>query len=326
MNLVTGASGFIGGRIVHALIKRGENVRVFVRPDSNLVGLSGLTYERVDGDVTDPQSLARSAAGCRCIYHSAALYRLWTRNTAELYRVNIDGTRNVIAAGTAAGVDRIVYTSSVATIGIPANGVGDEDTPVSLGEMIGDYKRSKFLAEQVVFEEVRRGAPVVIVNPTFPVGVGDVKPTPSGKLITDFLKRKMPAFMDTGLNVVDVDDVACGHVLAAERGRIGQRYILGNCNMTLKEILLTLAEITNFTVPRVKLPYYPILMLAYMDAALCRLVPGRQPRIPPDGVKMARKKMFVDPSKALHELKIPQTPPAVALNKAVEWFRSQGYV
>jgi dihydroflavonol-4-reductase len=325
MNLVTGASGFIGGRIVHALVKQGEEVAILARPDADLKGLSGLQYRRFSGDILDPPSIQKAAAGCRRIFHAAALYKLWARDRKYIYRVNVEGTRNVIRAGMAADVERIVYTSSVATIGIPAEGVGSEQTPCRLEDMAGDYKRSKYLAEAAVDEFVRRGAPVVIVNPTYPVGEGDIKPTPTGQVLVDFLKRKMPAYLDTGLNVVDVDDVAAGHLLAADKGRIGRRYILGNRNLTLKEILQTLSEITGLPCPSVRLPYYPVLGLAYLDAALARLIPFREPRIPPAGVKMARKKMFVDPSRAVTELGLPQTPPRIALEKAVHWFRTHGY-
>jgi dihydroflavonol-4-reductase len=326
MNLVTGASGFIGGRIVHALCRRAEAVRVLVRPGSDLRGLTGLDYEVALGDLLDRKGLERAAAGCRRIYHAAACYRLWMRNPESIYRINVAGTRNVIEAGMAAGVERIVYTSSVATIGLPEGGCGTETSPVCFEDMIGDYKKSKFLAEAAVQEYIRRGAPIVIVNPTYPVGEGDVKPTPTGQVIVDFLHRKIPAYLDTGMNVVDVDHVAAGHLLAADRGRIGQRYILGGQNLSFKEMLDLLADITGLPAPSFRLPYYPILGLAVLDSALARCIPGREPMIPPDGVRMARKKMFVDPAKAVNELGLPQAPPRAALEKAVNWFRGNGYV
>ena len=326
MNLVTGASGFIGGRIVHALGKLGEEVRVLARPRADLKGISGLKYQLVTGDILDRKCLEKAADGCRRIYHAAALYRLWLRKRELIYKINIEGTRNVIRAGLAANVERIVYTSSVATIGIPKEGIGKEETPVALKDMVGDYKKSKFLAEQTVNDFVRQGAPVVIVNPTYPVGEGDIKPTPTGEVVVNFLKNKMPAYLDTGINVVDVDDVAQGHILAAERGEINRRYILGNTNMTLKEFLQLLADITGRSAPRIKLPIYPVLGLAYLDAALARLIAGRKPRIPPAGVRMARKKMFVDVTRAVKELDLPQTPPKVAVEKAVRWFQSNGYI
>lgn len=325
MNLVTGASGFIGGRIVHALCRQGEKVRILMRPGANLSGLSDLDYEAVTGDILDRQGLEKAADGCRRIYHAAAFYKLWLRKRQLIYQVNVEGSRNVVKAGMSAGVERIVYTSSVATIGLIEGGNGTEKTPVSLQDMIGDYKRSKFLAEAAVKDLIRQGAPVVIVNPAYPVGEGDITPTPSGQVIVDFLKKRMPAYLDTGMNVIDVDDVAAGHLLAAEKGQVGRRYILGNQNLTLKEILKILADITGWRPPSIKLPYYPVLSLAHLDAALAKIIPGREPRIPPDGVRMARKKMFVDPSRAVRELNLPQTPPRMALEKAVSWFRSNGY-
>jgi dihydroflavonol-4-reductase len=326
MNLVTGASGFIGGRLVHALCRRGEAVRILVRARSDLRGLSGLPYEVAVGDLLDKESLEKATAGCRRVYHAAACYRLWMRDPEIIYRINVEGTRNLMAAGLAAGVERMVYTSSVATIGLPPGGRGTETTPVSFKDMIGHYKKSKFLAEVAVQDYIRQGAPIVIVNPTYPVGEGDVKPTPTGQVIVDFLLKKIPAFLDTGMNVVDVDHVAEGHLLAADRGQIGERYILGGHNLTFKEMLELLADITGLPAPSVRLPYYPILGLAILDAALARRIPGREPRVPPDGVRMARKKMFVDPAKAVKELGLPLAPPRIALEKAVNWFRANGYV
>ncbi|WP_035257938.1 hopanoid-associated sugar epimerase [Desulfatirhabdium butyrativorans] len=325
MNLVTGASGFIGGRIVHALAERGEDIRVLVRPGADLRGIEGLKVERCTGDVLDRTSIRAAVRGCRRIYHAAACYTFWSRNPEQIYAVNVEGTRNVIREGIAAGVERIVHTSSVATIGIPRHGVGTEQTPVCLEDMVGHYKRSKFLAEKAALALVREGAPVVIVNPTYPVGEGDVKPTPSGDLIVRFLQRKMPAYLDTGLNVVDVDDVAKAHLLAGDRGKIGERYILGNRNMTLKEILQVLASITGLPQVRFRMPYYPILLFAKMDTALARLIPGRSPLVACESVQLARKKMFVDPAKAIAELGMPQGSPGAALEKAVRWFRSNGY-
>ncbi len=325
MNLVTGASGFIGGRIVNALAERGEGIRVLVRPSASLAGLAGTKCQIALGDVLDEESLRAAVRGCRRIYHAAAVYALWSRTPEHIYEVNVEGTRNVLRAALAADVERVVYTSSVATIGLLAEGQGNEATPVGLQDMVGDYKRSKFLAESVAFDFIRRGVPVVIVNPTFPVGLGDIKPTPTGEVIVRFLRGGMPAYLDTGLNVVDVDDVASGHLLAAERGRVGQRYILGNRNMTLKEIFQVLAAITGLPEPRIRLPYYPVLFFAGLDAALAKLMPRRTPVIAPAGVRMARKKMFVDPAKAVKELGLPQTPAVAALKKSVDWFRSHGY-
>jgi dihydroflavonol-4-reductase len=326
MNLVTGASGFIGGRVVHALRRRGEDVRVLVRENANLRGLDSLRYEKFFGDILDKTALTAAMKGCRSVYHVAALYKLWLKEPCVIYNVNVEGTRNVIEASLDQGVERIVYTSSSATIGLGNGKIGTEDGPVSLNEMVGHYKKSKFLAEKLAFQYIEKGAPIVIVNPTYPVGRGDVKPTPTGQMIVDFLKRKMPAYLDTGLNVVDVDDVAEGHLLAAENGSIGQRYILGNQNMTLKEILYLLSDITGLPKPCCQLPYYPILGLAYLDSTISQFIPNREPKIPVDGVKMAHKKMFFDPSKAIRELKLPQTEPRIALEKAVAWFREHRYV
>ena len=326
MNFVTGANGFIGSRIVRRLLDRGESVRVLARPGANLSALDGLSYDLVKGDILSKESLAKAVSGCRRIYHAAALYKLWLRDPEVIYRTNVNGTRNVIEAGLKAGVERIVYTSSSATVGLVKGGAGNEDTPVSLNDMVGHYKRSKFLAEEEARTFAAQGVPVVIVNPTYPVGEGDIKPTPTGQMIVDFLKGKMPAYLDTGLNVVDVDDVAEGHILAAEKGQVGRRYIVGNTNMTLKEILYLLADITGLPKPCCRLPYYPILGIAYLDAGLSLLIPGREPRVPPDGVKMARQRMFFDASRAVKELGMPQTPPRIALEKAVKWFRSHGYV
>jgi dihydroflavonol-4-reductase len=326
MNLVTGASGFIGSRIVHALVKRGEKVRILVRPEANLLGIEGLDYELLTGNVNDRESIGLAVKGCQRVYHAAAVYQLWTKNRKAMYETNVEGTRHVMEEGVKAGIERIVYTSSVATIGVPPNGIGTEDTTVTFKDMIGDYKKSKFLAEEVVKEFIQQGAPAVIVNPTYPVGEGDVKPTPTGKVIVDFLKGKMHAYIDTGMNVVDVDDVAVGHILAAEKGEIGRRYILGNSNMTLRTLLELLADITGLPGPFVKLPYYPVLALAFIDSTLSREIPGRTPMIPLDGVRMAHKKMFVDTLRAVTELGLPQTPPRAALEKAVNWFRKHGYV
>jgi dihydroflavonol-4-reductase len=282
--LVTGASGFLGWHVARVLIERGHKVRALVRPGSRV---DGLPVETITGDLRDPASLDRAAAGCGLVFHVAADYRLWARDPNELYRSNVDGTRNLLAAARKAGVERVVYTSTVGCIGIPPGGEGDEDTPVSLADMAGDYKRSKFLAEQVAVEFARDGFPVVIVNPTAPIGDHDVKPTPTGKIVTDFLNGDMPAFIDTGLNVVDVRDTAEGHLLACERGRTGERYILGSENLTLAQILQKLAAITGRKAPSTKLPY----AVAYCAGACSTAwagVTGRPPRVPLDAVRMAK--------------------------------------
>jgi dihydroflavonol-4-reductase len=314
--LVTGATGFLGWHVARLLIERGYSVRALVRPGSHV---AELPVEIASGDLRDRESLERAVAGCGLVYHVAADYRLWAKNPHELYDSNVEGTRHLLAASQKAGVERIVYTSTVGCIGVPHDGIGDETIPVSLDDMAGDYKRSKFLAEQVALEFARGGLPVVIVNPTAPIGDHDVKPTPTGKIVLDFLNGDMPAFIDTGLNVVDVRDTAAGHLLACERGRPGERYILGSENLTLAQILQRLAAITGRKAPTMKLPY----AVAYA-AGVCSTawagVTGRPPRVPLAGVRMARKKMWVTHEKARRELGFEPGPAEAALRRAVEWF------
>lgn len=325
--LVTGATGFVGGMVARELVHAGHEVRLIVRPEADRRQVCKLPVEISPGDIRDLDSLRRAVKGCAHVYHVAALYKLWVRHPREMYVSNVCGTENVLRAAQESGVEKVIYTSSVATLGLPSDGTaGNEDTPVSLADMIGDYKRSKFLAEQVALRYARAGLPVVIVNPSTPVGVGDLKPTPTGKVIVDFLNGKMPAYVDTGLNLVDVEDVARGHLLAAEKGQIGEKYILGHENLTLQQILALLAELTGRPAPRFKIPYALALGVAYADAALARLVPGREPFVPPVGVKLSKKKMFFDPSKAVRVLGLPQTPVREALRKAVLWFQENGYV
>jgi len=279
------------------------------------------------GDLRDPDSVNACAAGCEVVFHVAADYRLWVPDPEVMYAINVGGTKNVLEAARKAGVQRVIYTSTVGALGIPEDGTpGTEETPVSLRDMVGPYKRSKFLAEREALKAARDGLDVVVVNPSTPVGPGDVKPTPTGRIITDFLNRRMPAYLDTGLNLVHVRDVAMGHILAMERGRSGEKYILGNENLTLMEIFELLASICGIPAPRIRLPRTPILALAYASEALSRWVTHREPRIPLDGVRMAAKKMFFDASKAVRELGMPQTPVRQALEEAVEWFRAEGYV
>jgi len=318
--LVTGASGFLGWHVARALVERGFAVRALVRPGSSV---EGLAVERAAGDLRDPASLERAVAGCGLLFHVAADYRLWSKDPSELYRSNVDGTRNLFEAARRAGIERVVYTSTVGCIGIPHGGVGDETTPVTLEEMAGDYKRSKFLAEQVALEFARDGFPVVIVNPTAPIGDHDVKPTPTGKIVLDFLKGDMPAFIDTGLNVVDVRDTAIGHLLACERGRVGERYILGSENLTLEQILGLLAEITGRKAPKMKLPYAVAWCAGACSTAWAGLT-GTPPRVPIEGVRMARKKMWVTHEKARRELGFEPGPARTALTRAVEWFGGLG--
>jgi len=323
--LVTGATGFVGGAVARALVKAGTDVRVLVRSKADAQTLSGLPVERVEGDLLDAASLRRALAGCRQLYHVAAYYALWAKDPAIFYDVNVTGTRNVLTAARAAGIERTVYCSTIGAIGLPAGGgLGTEDTPVSLDQMAGHYKRSKYLAEQEVLTFAHEGFPVVIVNPSAPVGAGDIKPTPTGQVIVDFMKHRMPAYIETGMNIVDVDDVAAGHLLAMEKGRLGERYILGCKNLMLKEVFDILSRLTGVKAPSLRLPRSLVLPLAYINKWMAD-VTGRPPRIPLEGVKMAKYRMHYDCSKAIRELGIPQTPPETALEKAVRWFKDHGY-
>lgn len=314
--LVTGASGFLGWHVARALVKRGRRVRALVRPGSHVTGLD---VDITVGDLRDPVSLDRALKGCGLLFHVAADYRLWARQPADLYRSNVDGTRNLLSASRRAGLERVVYTSTVGCIGIPHDSLGDENTPVSLRDMTGDYKRSKFLAEQVALEFARDGFPVIIVNPTAPVGDHDVKPTPTGQIVADFLDGRLPAFIDTGLNIVDAEDVAEGHLLALESGKPGERYILGSENLTLAAILQLLAGITGRKAPAVRLPYAVAYCAGICSTAWAQ-VTGDPPRVPIDGVRMARKKMWVSHDKARRELGFQPGPAEGALRKAVNWF------
>jgi len=323
--LVTGATGFVGGAVVRALVDRGIDVRVLARAGADLQNIQNLAVERVEGDLRDPVSLRRSLTGCGQLYHVAAHYALWAKDPSIFYDVNVTGTKNLLEAARDVGVKRIVYCSTIGAIGIPpSGGLGTEETPVSLEQMAGHYKRSKYLAEQEVLKLAKAGLPVIIVNPSAPVGAGDVKPTPTGQVIVDFMKGRMPAYIETGMNIVDVDDVAAGHLLAMEKGRIGERYILGNANLMLREVFEILSRLTGVKAPTIKLPRLAILPLAYANLWIANLT-GHPPRIPLEGVKMAKYKMHYDCSKAVRELGIPHTPPEVALEKAVRWFRDHKY-
>ena len=325
--LVTGASGFVGGAVARALVQAGSRVRVLLRQTANADLVKDLPVDIVTGDVRNYHSVLQATRGCHQVYHVAALYKLWVRRKQDMYDCNVLGTENILRAAREVGVEKVVYTSSVATLGLPGDGRhGTEDTPVSLSDMVGHYKRSKFLAEQVALQYAQDGLPVVIVNPSTPVGGGDIKPTPTGKLIVDFLNGNMPGYVDTGLNVVDVEDVAQGHLLAATHGKIGEKYILGNENLTLRQILQLLADLTGRPAPRLKVPYALALGVAYGDAALARLIPGREPFAPPVGVRLSKKKMFFSPAKAIRELGLPQTPVREAFRKAITWFHAHGYV
>jgi dihydroflavonol-4-reductase len=323
---VTGATGFIGASLVRELLREGYRVKALARPNSDRRNLNGLDLEICEGDLRDRKSLEEGMKGCETLFHAAADYRLWTRKPAEMYEINVGGTRNILEAALSQGVSRVVYTSSVGTLGNPGNGVaGNETTPVTFADMVGHYKKSKFLAEREAETFIKRGLPLVIVNPSTPVGMLDIKPTPTGRIIVDFLNRKMPAYLDTGLNIIDVEDCAQGHILAASKGRIGEKYILGNENLTLQRIFAMLEKITGLPAPRVKLPYTPILIAALVNEAISRCT-GREPLIPLAGVQMARKFMFFDSTRAVHELGLPQRPVDEALRKAVTWFRDNGYV
>lgn len=325
--LVTGAFGFVGSHVARRLLAEGRSVRVLVRPSSNLGLLAGLPVERVAGDLNDAASISRAMAGVRHVYHVAADYRLWTRNPDEIYHTNVEGTCRLLESAAQAGVERVIYTSTVATIAVPSHGAAlpNEQTQATLDQMIGHYKRSKFLAELEAVKAAAAGVPVVIVNPTAPVGPGDWKPTPTGKIIVDFLNGKMPAYVDTGLNLVAVEDVAQGHLLAAQRGRIGERYILGARNMTLKQILEAIAAIAGRPAPRVRLPHAVALAAGYVDEFFSRLT-GREPRIPVEGVKMSRHRMFVESDKAERELGYSPGAVEPALERAVRWYQAQGYI
>ncbi|MBM4123172.1 MAG: NAD-dependent epimerase/dehydratase family protein [Nitrospira sp.] len=324
--LVTGATGFIGAAVARALAAAGTDVRVLVRPDSDLRNLEGIAVEQVHGDLRDRDSLRRALTGCAQLYHVAAQYSLWAKDPSIFYDVNVTGTRVLMEAARDAGTERIVYTSTIGAIGLPPDGSpGTEETPVSLDQMAGHYKRSKYLAEQEVLKLARGGLPVVIVNPSAPVGERDIKPTPTGQIIVDFMKGRMWAYIETGMNLIDVDDVATGHLRAMERGRIGERYILGNRNLSLREVFEILSGLTGVKAPRLKLPWQAILPLAYADQWLADYITHQAPRIPLEGVRMAKYKMHYDCSKAVKELDLPQTPVEVALEKAVRWFRNHGY-
>jgi dihydroflavonol-4-reductase len=323
--LVTGATGFLGSHVARCLAARGDSLRLLVRPESNCRALEGISAQRVIGDLRDPESLRRAMDGVDHVFHVAADYRLWAPDPAEIYSSNVDGTHYLLEAARRSGVRHFVYTSTVATIAVQRPGpLPSESTAASLSEMIGHYKRSKFLAEQEVLRFYDSGFPVVIVNPTTPVGPGDWKPTPTGRIIVDFLNGRMPAYVDTGLNLAPVEDVAYGHLLAAEHGVPGQRYILGCRNMTLKEILTVLAGISGRAAPRIRMPYAVAYAAAHVDTAVSRIL-RREPRIPVEGVRMARHKMFVQTDKATRELGYRPGEVEAALDRAVRWYQENGY-
>jgi dihydroflavonol-4-reductase len=323
---VTGGTGFIGGALVRHLLAEGHQVRALVRPGADTRQLDGLTVEMVAGDLADSERLQGGIAGCDWVFHVAALYSYWGHPPEDFYQTNVEGTRRVLEAARREGVARVVYTSSIAALGVHADRTpATEDTPSSLEDRIGAYQRSKFLAQQVAEDYAQQGLPVVIVNPSTPVGVGDHKPTPTGQIIVDYLNGRLFAYVDTGLNIVDVEDVAAGHLLAAERGRIGERYILGGENLTLKQILDLLAEISGRPPARFRIPHAVAQAWSYLDVALARLNPRRVPAATPEKVRLSRRYEFFDPGKAVRELGLPQTPAREGLRKAVEWYRAHGY-
>lgn len=328
---VTGGSGFIGANLVHELSARGHDVKVLLRPQADIRGLEDVDFERFEGDVNDRGALEKGLRGCDWCFHVAASYHLWLPDYAPMYAANVQGTRNVIEAAQRGGCSRIVYTSTVGCLAMPRveNGTllpSDETAVATEAQMTNHYKRSKFQAEQVALELARAGSSVVIVNPSAPVGPRDVKPTPTGKVIVDFLNREMPAYLDTGLNWVHVRDVAIGHILAAEKGRVGERYILGNAegNWTMREAFAVLEKLTGVKAPRVRIPYVVALTAAHVDETLSKFT-RKPPKAVLAGVRMAKYKMFFNPGKAIRELGLPQTPPEQALGDAAKWFRDQGY-
>ncbi len=323
---VTGATGFVGSHVARALLEHGADLRLLVRANSDLRNIEGLMAERVVGDLRDSVSIEKAMSGCEVVFHVAADYRLWVRNPDEMYRANVEGTKAILAAARKNRVRRVVHTSSVATMGFSSNGhLADESSPVSIANMIGPYKRSKFMSEQVALEAGRGGMDVVVVNPTTPVGEQDIKPTPTGRIVIDFLKKKFPAYVDTGLNLVDVRECARGHVVALEKGKSGERYILGGENLTLKQILDKLGAITGLPSPKIKVPYFMALATGVVDEVVTGRIRGKEPRATIDAVRMGRKKMFVTSATAERELGWKSVPVDDALRRAVTWFRENGY-
>ena len=326
LSLVTGATGFVGSAVARALLRAGHPVRVLARPNSDRRNLADLSVEIAEGSMEDPPSLARAVAGCRHVYHVAADYRIWVPDPAPMFRANVVGTRDLLTAALEAGAERVVYTSSVATLGLVSGGSADETTPSRAKDMIGPYKRSKFEAEKVAREfAAERGLPVVIVNPSTPVGPGDIKPTPTGRLILEAARGQMPAFVDTGLNIVHVDDVAEGHLAAAEKGRIGERYILGGDNLSLAEILSEVSKVVGRRAPRLRVPHSVLFPVAF-GAEVAARITGREPFVTLDGVRMSRKKMYFTSEKASREFGYAPRPARQAIGDAVAWFSTNGYL
>ncbi len=327
--LVTGGTGFIGSHVVRRLVQEGIDVRCLVRPGSQRANLDNLKLEFAEGDLCDPASLQNAVSGCQMLFHVAADYRIWAKDPQELIRTNVQGSRDLLQAAADAGVQKVIFTSSVAAVGRPASngklGIGHEALDPSQDQLIGPYKQSKFESDLVARDFAKKGLAVIIVNPSTPIGSQDIKPTPTGKMIVDFMNGKMPGYVDTGLNFVDVEDVAAGHWLAAQKGKVGERYILGHRNMSLKEFLEVLAHVSGRPAPRLQIPYAVAWMAGAVSTGLSYLT-GKEPQIPLDGVRMAHAPMYYDASKAVRELGLPQTPIPQALEKAVQWFQEQGYV
>jgi dihydroflavonol-4-reductase len=323
--LVTGATGFIGGNLARALWRRGYEVRALVRPGSNTLTIDGTGIQQVLGDILDPASVSRAMEGCQGVFHCAAAYTFWARDRRTTYRTNVDGTMNVLEAARRVGVSRVVYTSTVSTVGLPPAGLGIEDTTLDPHHLVGTYKKSKYQAEQVALKLAAAGLPVVVVNPTAPVGPWDVKPTPTGRMVLDFLLGRIPAYLSTGMNLVDVEDVAEGHILALEKGRPGQRYLLGNRNLSLKEIFAMLQAVSGRRAPRWCVPFWLALGVGYVDEWVEGGLLGREPRVPLEALKVAIRPMYVSCQKAITEMGLPQSPVETALEKAVRWFTDHGY-
>ena len=323
--LVTGAAGFLGSHVARQLVARGEDVRVLVRASSSNRAISDLSLEYVTGDLRNQSSLARAMNGVQRVFHVAADYRLWSKNPQDIYDSNVGGTKNLLAAARQANIEKLIYTSTVATIAVDRPALPNEFTDSKLGEMVGHYKRSKWMAEQEVLQAAKDGLPVVVAMPTTPVGPWDWKPTPTGKIIVDFLNGKMPGYVETGLNFVGVEDCAAGHLLVADKGKIGERYLLGAENLTLKQVLDSLANLTNLPAPRFKIPHSLALGVAYAETAFSRVI-GREPQIPVEGVKIAQHLMFVDCTRVQKELGFHAEPVSAAFEHAVRWYEKNGYV
>jgi dihydroflavonol-4-reductase len=323
--LVTGAAGFLGSHVARQLVAQGDDVRVLLRASSSNRAISDLSLEYVTGDLRDRSSLERAMAGVKRVFHVAADYRLWAKRSQDIYDSNVGGTTNLLAAAKKAAVEQLIYTSTVATIAVDRPELPNESTATKLQEMVGHYKRSKWMAEQEVLKAAKEGLPVIVAMPTTPVGPWDWKPTPTGKIILDFLNGKMPGYVETGLNFVGVEECAAGHLLLAERGKVGERYLLGAENLTLKQLLDALESITGLAAPSMKIPHRVALGVAYLESAFSRLI-GKEPQIPVEGVKIARHMMFVDCSRAKKELGFSPGPVPAALERAVKWYRKNGYV